>query len=259
MTPTTSRPEVDNQTRISEVCPGRSSMTGPRPWCKRHVAPGVAVPLHPEAAAFADHYGFAIDVLAAYRPTGKGRVERQVAIVRDHVLAGRTFDSLAELDARVRRVGADPPRPGAPHPRRGRSGSARSATGPRCGRCRSCRIWSATGTCAGSARTAWSASRPAATPVPAADGRSRAGQRVEVRAGVDTVAIHALAGRRPVAGAGQPSARRAAPGSWVVDPAHWDGLPDGHTRAVTVEPADPAGRHRRPDAAATGCCATRPL
>jgi hypothetical protein len=26
--------------------------------------------------------------LAAYRPTGKGRVERQVTIVRDHVLAG---------------------------------------------------------------------------------------------------------------------------------------------------------------------------
>ena len=38
---------------------------------KRHVAPGVAVPLHPEAVAFAEHYGFVIDVLAAYRPTGK--------------------------------------------------------------------------------------------------------------------------------------------------------------------------------------------
>ena len=66
---------------------------------KRHVAPREAVPLHPKAAAFAAHYGFIIDVLAAYRPTGKGRVERQVAIVRDHVLAGRSFDSLAELDA----------------------------------------------------------------------------------------------------------------------------------------------------------------
>jgi transposase len=65
---------------------------------RRHVAPGVAVPLHPEAAAFADHYGFTIDVLAAYRPTGKGRVERQVVIVRDHVLAGRTFDSIIEAD-----------------------------------------------------------------------------------------------------------------------------------------------------------------
>ena len=66
---------------------------------RRHVAPREAVPLHPEAAAFAAHYGFVIDVLAAYRPTGKGRVERQVAILRDHVLAGRTFGSLAKLDA----------------------------------------------------------------------------------------------------------------------------------------------------------------
>ncbi len=41
---------------------------------KRHVAPGLAVPLHPEAAAFAGHYGFDIDVLAARRPMGKPRV-----------------------------------------------------------------------------------------------------------------------------------------------------------------------------------------
>jgi len=65
---------------------------------KRHVGPGKAVPLHPEAAAFAEHYGFVIDPLAAYRPTGKGRVERQVLIVREHVLAGRSFTSLAEID-----------------------------------------------------------------------------------------------------------------------------------------------------------------
>lgn len=56
---------------------------------KRHVAPGQAVPLHPEAAAIAGHYGFAIDVLDAYRATGKGRVERQVDIGRGHVVAGR--------------------------------------------------------------------------------------------------------------------------------------------------------------------------
>ena len=48
--------------------------------------------------AFAGHYGFDIDVLAADRPTGKGRVERQVVIVRDHMLAGRLFSSLEELD-----------------------------------------------------------------------------------------------------------------------------------------------------------------
>jgi transposase len=66
---------------------------------RRHVAPGEAVPLHPEAVGFAGHYDFDIDVLAAYRPTGKGRVERQVLIVRDHVLAGRAFSSIEEMDA----------------------------------------------------------------------------------------------------------------------------------------------------------------
>jgi transposase len=45
---------------------------------RRHVAPGEAVPLHPEAVAFAGHYDFDTDMLAAYRPRGKGRVERQV-------------------------------------------------------------------------------------------------------------------------------------------------------------------------------------
>lgn len=40
------------------------------------VAPGQAVPLHPKAVAFAGHYGFDNDVLAAYRPTGKGRAGR---------------------------------------------------------------------------------------------------------------------------------------------------------------------------------------
>ncbi len=66
---------------------------------RRHVAPGEAVPLHPEAVGFAGHYDFDIDVLAAYRPQGKGRVERQVLIVRDHVLSGRAFCSLEEMDA----------------------------------------------------------------------------------------------------------------------------------------------------------------
>ena len=37
-------------------------------------------------------------MLAAYRPTGKGRVERQVNINRDHVITGRSLDSIAELD-----------------------------------------------------------------------------------------------------------------------------------------------------------------
>jgi transposase len=40
---------------------------------RRRVAPGKAVPPHPEAVAFAGYYDFDIDVLAAYRPTGKDR------------------------------------------------------------------------------------------------------------------------------------------------------------------------------------------
>jgi hypothetical protein len=45
--------------------------------------------------------------------------------------------------------------------------------------------------------------------------------------------------------------RAARRGELVVDPAHWDGLPDGHTRAVTLDPpAEPApadDQHMRPD------------
>ena len=65
---------------------------------KRHVGRNMEVPLHPEALAFAGHYGFAIHVAAAYRPQAKGRVERQVAIVRDHVLMGREFAGLSDMD-----------------------------------------------------------------------------------------------------------------------------------------------------------------
>ncbi len=65
---------------------------------RRHVGPGQEVPLHPEALAFAAHYGFTIQVAAAYRPQAKGRVERQVAIVREHVLRGRDFDSVVAMD-----------------------------------------------------------------------------------------------------------------------------------------------------------------
>ena len=66
---------------------------------RRHVGRGQATPLHPEAVAFAAHYGFAIWLAPAYRPQVKGRVERQVEVVRSHVLEGRTFDSLAAMDA----------------------------------------------------------------------------------------------------------------------------------------------------------------
>ena len=64
--------------------------------------------------------------------------------------------------------------------------------------------------------------------------RVRAGQLVEVRASTDTISLHALSG-------GSQSSvlavhrRATVRGSWVVDPAHWDGLPDGHTRSTVAE------------------------
>ena len=210
---------------------------------KRHVAPGKAVPLHPEAAAFAEHYGFIIDPLAAYRPTGKGRVERQVLIVREHVLAGRAFTSLVDLDGTFAQW--LPIRRAQVHRTHGevigvRGDRDRAALSPlpelpylvtdrhlrRVGK--DALVW-------------FEASLYS---VPAR--RVRAGQRVEVRASPDTITLHALPGNRssPAAAAEASSsgssvlavhARAAVRGTWVVDPSHWDGLPDGHTRATILE------------------------
>ena len=119
---------------------------------RRHVAPGLAVPLHPEAAAFADHYGFTIDVLAAYRPTGKGRVERQVNIVRNHVIAGRSFDSIRELDGAF--DAWLPIRRSQVHRTHGQVIAVRLRLIGRANRCRSSRIWSRRSICGGSGRTA---------------------------------------------------------------------------------------------------------
>lgn len=208
---------------------------------KRHVAPGVAVPLHPEAAAFAEHYGFVIDVLAAYRPTGKGRVERQVAINRDHVIAGRCFDSLAELDGAFEAW--LPIRRAQVHRTHGQVISVRAE-----------------------------ADRAALLPLPAQPylvtdkhlrrvGKDalvsfeasfysvparqvRAGQRVQLQVDGEVVTIHALPGDA-VEGrnwlATHPRATER--GSWVVDPAHWDGLPDGRGRSTVTEAATRATSH----------------
>jgi transposase len=198
---------------------------------KRHVAPGVAVPLHPEAAAFAEHYGFTIDVLAAYRPTGKGRVERQVLINRDHVLAGRVFDSIAQMDGAfeawlaIRRAQV--------HRTHGqvigvRAEADRSALLPlptlpylvtdkhlrRVGK-----------DCLVSFEASFYS-------VPAR--LIRPGQRVQLQVDGETVTIRAVGADGGAWLATHPRARQR--GSWVVDQTHWDGLPDGHTRAVTVEP-----------------------
>jgi hypothetical protein len=53
----------------------------------------------------------------------------------------------------------------------------------------------------------------------------------------DRIHLHALAADGGGWLATHPRATRR--GTWMVDPAHWDGLPDGHTRSTTVETAAP--------------------
>ncbi|MEV1295681.1 hypothetical protein [Pseudonocardia sp. NPDC049635] len=180
-------------------------------------------------------------MLAAYRPTGKGRVERQVAIGRDHVLAGRTFTSLAELDAAF--AAWVPIRRGQVHRTHGeqigvRAARDHAALGPlpqfgyavtethlrRVGR-------DALISFAGSSYSV--AAR-------AADGRlTKAGQRVEVQVAAEHLEIWRL----PVDGPDQTPtllarhARSPLRGQMVIDPQHWAELPDGHTRSTTLDAA----------------------
>ncbi len=175
-------------------------------------------------------------MLAAYRPTGKGRVERQVIIVRDHVIAGRVFDSIEELDGAF--AGWLPIRRAQVHRTHGQVIAVRAEvdraallalheqpylvtdkhlrrTGKDC-------------------LVSFEASFYS---VPAR--LIRAGQRVQLQihpdTGGDQIAIHALGVDGGQWLATHP--RATARGSWV-DPAHWEGLPDRHTRATRVEPQD---------------------
>ncbi|MGH3499520.1 MAG: IS21 family transposase [Nocardioidaceae bacterium] len=201
---------------------------------KRHVAPGKAVPIHPEAAAFAAHYGFDIDVLAAYRPMGKGRVERQVDIVRTHVLAGRVFDSLAELDEAF--LGWLPIRRAQVHRTHGQVIAVRATADRAALRTLPARPYLVADRHLRRVGKDCLVSFEASLySVPAA--MVRPGQRVQLRVTRAEVAIHAVDACGGGLLAVHPRASRR--GSWVVDEAHWDGLPDGHTRATIVEPARP--------------------
>jgi transposase len=202
---------------------------------RRHVAPGLAVPLHPEAAAFADHYGFAIDVLAAYRPTGKGRVERQVNIVRDHVLSGRSFESIAELDGAF--SAWLPIRRSQTHRTHGQVIAVRAEADraallalPERPYLVAERHLRRVG------KDCLVSFEASCYSVPAR--LVRPGQQVQLQVHPDPVAgdrvsISALS----VAGGGRLAThpRASRRGEWVIDPSHWDGLPDGHTRATTTE------------------------
>jgi transposase len=218
---------------------------------RRHVAPGKAVPLHPEAVAFAGHYGFDPDVLAAYRPTGKGRVERQVTIIRDHVLAGRSFSSLTDMDNAF--LAWVPIRRATTHRTHGEVIGVRARRDHAALRPIPAKPYLVTDRhlrhVGKDCLVAFEANLYS---VPATAVFHR--QLVEVRASAATIGIHATV---PDAGgitllAVHP--RATGRGAQVVDPTHWNGLPDGHTRAVTTShehhgdgPADEVAAARRRD------------
>ena len=187
---------------------------------RRHVRRGQATPLHPEAVAFAGHYGFAIWLAAAYRPQSKGRVERQVEVVRSHVLDGRAFDSLAAMDAAV----ADwlPSRRAATHRTHGeviavRAERDRAALRPLPERPYLV-VESDTRRVGKDALFSFGASHYS---VPWR--QVRPGGRVELRVTPAEVTVWSL-GRQPQMLATH--ARAIGRGAWVVDQAHWDGLPN---------------------------------
>ena len=187
---------------------------------KRHVGRDMAVPLHPEALAFAAHYGFAIRVCAPYRPQTKGRVERQVRIVREHVLKGRTFDSLAQMDAAF--MAWLPTRRAQVHRTHGqvisvRALGDRAALGPlpltdylvteR-------HLRSVAKDCLVSFESSLYS-------VPACSVRRP--MKVELRVTSDAVTIHRVEGGELLA----THLRARVRGTWVVNQEHWAGLPDG--------------------------------
>ncbi|MCL2586599.1 MAG: IS21 family transposase [Streptosporangiales bacterium] len=202
---------------------------------RRHVAPGKAVPLHPEAVAFAGHYGFDIDVLAAYRPTGKGRVERQVLIVRDHVLAGRSFSSVDAMDRAF--AAWVPVRRAAVHRTHGevigvRAQRDHAALAPAPAR----PYIVANRSLRHVGKDCLVAFEANLYSVPAAKVFPR--QLVEVRASSGTVSLHSTVADGNGVTLLAVHQRAVGRGARIIDPAHWDGLPDGHTRAVTSSRED---------------------
>ncbi|MEU5773457.1 IS21 family transposase [Streptomyces venezuelae] len=216
---------------------------------RRHVAPGEAVPLYPEAVAFAGHYDFDIDVLAAYRPTGKGRVERQVLIVRDHVLAGRAFSSIEEMNAAF--SAWVPLRRAKVHGTHGEIIGQRAVRDhaalrplPRTPYVVAQRHLRHVGKDCLVAFDANLYSVPAR--------RVRPRQLVEIRATKSQISLHSTV---PDAGGTTLLAihpRAVGRGARVVDERHWDGLPKGDNRRVTTGDVLPLPRHERPLGAEAG-------
>jgi transposase len=201
---------------------------------RRHVGRGQDVPLHPEAIAFAEHYGFTIRLCLPARPQTKGRVERVVQLTRSHVLAGRVFHSLEDMQqawsewlplrrAQVHRTHGEVI---AERADRDRAALLPVPEHPYVVSERHIR------TVGKDALVSFEAS---VYSVPWTRVRPR--QRVELRVTRDDVRVYTL-GASPEHLATHPRARTR--GSWVVDERHWDGLPDG--TAPAAGPVSPAPR-----------------
>jgi hypothetical protein len=196
---------------------------------RRHVGRGQQTPLHPQAVAFASHDDFTIWLAAPYRAQTKGRVERQVEIVRSHVLEGRCFASLGELDAAF--ATWLPIRRAQVHRTHGevigvRAERDRAALGPLpaqpyvvCDR--------HTRRVGKDALVSFAASHYS---VPWR--RVRPGARVELRVTPAEVAIWSLGPSQELLATHPRALQR---GGWIVDQTHWDGLPD----RATAEPIPP--------------------
>ncbi|MEU6278661.1 IS21 family transposase [Streptomyces populi] len=216
---------------------------------RRHVAPGEAVPLHPEAVAFAGHYDFDIDVLAAYRPQGKGRVERQVGIVRDHVLAGRAFSSLEEMNAAF--AAWVPLRRAKVHGTHGEIIGHRAVRDhtalrplPKTPYAVTQRYLRHVGK---DCLVAFDANLYS---VPARKVRPR--QLVEIRASKSQVTLHSTVADTNGQTLLAAHRRAVGRGARVVDETHWDGLPTGAGRRVTTGDALPSPRRSQPSEASSG-------
>ena len=72
------------------------------------------------------------------------------------------------------------------------------------------------------------------------------GQRVQLAVHPDPAGDRVVIGALAVDGGGwlatHPRATRR--GSWQIDPAHWHGLPDGHTRTTVLDPPTPSATGR---------------
>jgi transposase len=208
---------------------------------KRHVGRDMAVPLHPEALAFAAHYGFALRVAAPYRPQTKGRVERQVRIVREHVLKGRDFDSLAAMDEAfmqwlpIRRAQVHRTH-GAVIAVKALADRAALAALPEFDyRVAERHLRSVAKDCLVSFESSLYS-------VPASSVRRP--MRVELRVSADTVEIFCVG---PDGGWLATHPRARSRGTWVITEGHWAGLPDGTRELGSPEPsALVAASHEEP-------------